>query len=635
MRLAWLSALPCLLLAGCSLTPTAPFQPETSRGSAIQGKAFGGQQPIVGAHVYLLAVNTTGNGGVGIAPSTSNASVSLLTPGNTGNAADSIGSFVTTDAGGFFSIGGDYTCTQGQQLYLYVLGGNPGAGTNAAASEMAVLGNCPSSGDLSTQVPYVWVNEVSTVVAAYALAGFASDATHISSSSTALARTGVANAAATALNMINLAAGAANTTTSATGSNGSVPQAKINTIANILASCINSTGPASYNCSTLFSNATNAASSGTAPSETASAAINIAHFPGSNVATLYGLVAGAGAAFSPSLSTTPNDFLLVIKHSNASFVYPSNVTVDAAGNVLVSESKYNASSLTQISPTGSVSTLIGSGLNSVEGTQFDLQGNLWLIDNASLKKFSGGTLSSTSFTTLDAAQFLAVDTASTVWIANTDDVSYGGGLTRYAGSTGSMITTNSNYPQNVAIDTAGNAWVAEAGSGTDGYLSKFTAAGSPVSSYGSGTLKEPSDLAFDHSGNLWIADFQGGFFKYSSTGALIGTYAPPSSSVSTGSAQTLAVDGAGNIWAPAGQNGRTILTELNSAGTALSPATAGYTDPCFQHSYKVAIDGSGNVWFENFALAGWVCEVIGSATPVVTPLVNNLTAPYNAAASRP
>ncbi len=50
-------------------------------------------------------------------------------------------------------------------------------------------------------MPYMVVNEVSTVAAAYAMAGFATDATHVGSSGTALALTGIANAFANAANL--------------------------------------------------------------------------------------------------------------------------------------------------------------------------------------------------------------------------------------------------------------------------------------------------------------------------------------------------------------------------------------------------------------------------------------------------
>src|SRR5579884_243345 len=131
-----------LLLTGCTLTNTGG--PSPVQGAELRGSVHGGQQPIAGAHVYLFAANTTGYGGAGIARSSSNASISLLNAASTGH-SDSVGAYVLTDANGNFSISGDYTCTPGQQVYLYALGGNPGGGTNSHAGLMAALGNCPAA----------------------------------------------------------------------------------------------------------------------------------------------------------------------------------------------------------------------------------------------------------------------------------------------------------------------------------------------------------------------------------------------------------------------------------------------------------------------------------------------------------
>ncbi len=193
-----------LALTGCTIATTS--SPDAASGAAIKGIVHGGQQPIVGAHVYLFAANSTGYGGAGIAASSSNASISLLNGASTGF-SDSIGAYVPTGAGGSFTVTGDYTCTPNSQVYLYALGGDPGSGTNSAAGLMAILGNCPATGTFAATTPLVVVNEVSTIAAAYAFAGFATDATHVSSSGTALAQIGIANAFANSANLYNLSGG--------------------------------------------------------------------------------------------------------------------------------------------------------------------------------------------------------------------------------------------------------------------------------------------------------------------------------------------------------------------------------------------------------------------------------------------
>jgi hypothetical protein len=115
-----------------------------------------------------------------------------------------------TDGNGNFAVGGDYTCTEGTQVYMVAVGGNPGAGVgvdNAAIVQMAGLAQCPAAGN----VAYLVINEVTTVAFAYAMGGFGSTAFNISSNaanSTASA-TAIANAMANSNNIVNLQYGQA------------------------------------------------------------------------------------------------------------------------------------------------------------------------------------------------------------------------------------------------------------------------------------------------------------------------------------------------------------------------------------------------------------------------------------------
>jgi hypothetical protein len=239
--------------------------------------------------------------------------------------------YVTTGSDGGFSITGDYACIAEQQVYLYAQGGNPGSAPNAALGLMAALGTCPASGNFLSgpaPIPYITINEVSTVAAAYAFAGFATDATHVSSAGTAAAELGIATAFANAANLETLPTGVALATTPV-GSE-PAPQAEINTLANILAACVNSdgtvTGPANPTpCYTLFNNASSGGSSGTAPTDTATAAINIAHNPFADVPALYGL-ASSPPPFSPPLSVQPNDFSMAICGDSGAPVLADSVT---------------------------------------------------------------------------------------------------------------------------------------------------------------------------------------------------------------------------------------------------------------------------------------------------------------------
>lgn len=93
-----------------------------------------------------------------------------------------------------------------------------------------------------------------------------------------------------------------------------------------------------------------------------------------------------------------------------------------------------------------------------------------------------------------------------------------------------------------------------------------------------------------------------------------------------GGASGIAIDGSGNAWV-ANENLRTnsghgSLTELSSSGSPLSGAN-GFTGGGLGYLEHVAIDGSGDVWVANIQDSS-VCEMIGAATPVTTPICAGL-----------
>jgi len=275
---------PLLLLAlafgaGCTTNPSEQAS-QTPVSHSLEGSAHGGRQPIAGAHIYLFAANTSAYG----APS-----VPLLNPTYPGVATDSIGPYTTSASDGSFSLTNAYTCSPGQQVYAVLTGGNPGlpqGSFNPALGLLAVLGQCPAEGNLARTVPFLTINEVSTIAAAYSLAGFMTDPTHVSSSSSAASQRGLANAFAAVGNLIDIETGIAHDQNQA--GNGTVPQAEINTLADILVPCVNSDG-AGAGCSTLFSSVRKSGDSSTI-ADTAIAAIKLARNPALNVDTLFGLV---------------------------------------------------------------------------------------------------------------------------------------------------------------------------------------------------------------------------------------------------------------------------------------------------------------------------------------------------------
>jgi hypothetical protein len=239
---------------------------------------------------------------------------------------------------------------------------------------MTAVGQCPVSGNLQAVVPFIFVNEVTTVASVYALAGFMTDLAHVSSSGTPLAQAGIAQAFATVNNLVNIATGTTLATTPS--GNGTAPQAEINSFANILASCVNTNGASSAPCTTLFANAQ---SGGTAPTETVTAALYIAQNPGANISNLFAIPLPT-SPFQPSLSSAPNDFTIALNFTGGGLSQPLGIAIDGTGNVWAGSS-LNAT-LNQFN--GSTGAAISSSfgytagrLAFTEGVAIDPFGNTW------------------------------------------------------------------------------------------------------------------------------------------------------------------------------------------------------------------------------------------------------------------
>jgi hypothetical protein len=644
----------CALLSGCTMDPSAT--PSASQGTVIQGRVHGGSQPISGAHVYLFAANTTGYG---------NASVSLLNAATTG-LSDSIGAYVTSDPTGSFSITGAYACTANTQVYLYSLGGDPGAGANSAAGLLAILGNCPSSGSFLPALPLVQVNEATTVAAAYAFAGYATDAVHVSSSGTALAKIGVANAFANAANLASIISGQALATTPA--GNGTVPQSEINTLANLLASCINSngaiTGPSSPStCYTLLNNALSSGTSGNVPSDTATAAINIAHNPGVNIANLCGLQAGVAAPFLPDLACTsgpgyPNDFTIALNFTGGGLDNPIGIAVDGLGNAWATN--YFGTSVSEFSNLGVALSPAGGFTNGVLtkpfGIAIDGSGDAWVADFGT-SGVGGVTEISPAGTTLSpsggytggvssAFYSVAIDGSGNAWsmsatrsllVELTSSGALAAGETTAGYSGGGMAS-----PLAIAIDSSENVWTAN----ENNTVSKFSSSGAAISTsagFTGGGLNNPYAIAVDHSGNAWVANLgTPNSTTHTYSGSNIAEFSPSGAAVSSSTGYTggglsipqgIAIDGLNNVWAVSigeqiisGLPNNSNVSEFSNSGVAISPST-GYIGGGIFGADAIAIDGSGDVWIANGNSTNngtSLVEFIGAAAPVVTPLATGV-----------
>jgi streptogramin lyase len=484
---------------------------------------------------------------------------------------------------------------------------------NPAIVNMGMLGICPSSNTFASLIQFAYVNEVSTAAMAYAMAGFATDSLHLGEGGTN--EIGFQTAAHNAANLYNIQAATQNSNTTTVNRSGTVPQAELNTLANILANCVDSGNtaatPASA-CTTLFNNAPNA--SGTVPIDTATAAINIVHNPAANLANLYKLASGA-VPFIPQLSAAPKDFTLAITYggipspgaiaidANGAAFIPTNsssgyvtkipttgslvtsptggsgfdsIAIDTTGNVFVAAQTSNAvyaytNALTAIGTPWTTPTM-----NAPTSVIVDSSGSVYVTDGGSngdiIQKFTNAGVSSASITNtcMDAVSQISLDPAGYLW-ADSFTKSAGCRLSNPAGTSNFALSATLVKPENIAIDSAGDGWVALEG---DNYLAKITSGGGGdlVGGPGVGGLASPSWIAIDGLDNAWFTNN-------------------------------------GNSYA---------LSEYSNAGAAISPST-GYQGGNLNAPSFLAIDASGDVWVPNYG-DNSVTELIGAAAPAVTPL---------------
>jgi sugar lactone lactonase YvrE len=527
---------------------------------------------------------------------------------------------------------------------------------NPGVVNLAMLGNCPggtlnfSTG--STALQYVYINEVSTVAAVYAMAGFTNpttyhnDAIHFGiPTGDALALQGLTNAALNANQLYNIQGGDQSTVYAGEGHiaravtpalNGTVPQAEMDTLGNILAACVDSqntynpvtkAGTASPACNTLFNAATsNGATSGTAPLDTATAAINMAHNPGAAAIVALNSLPTGNVPFTPNLgSTAPKDFTVALTYNN--IATPDGIAIDASGNAYVVTNS-TSSYVTMLSPQGAVlktSAAAGSGFNFVA---VDPAGNVWTTAGASndVYKFTStlGAVTGSPYTLtgVNTPTSLAIDSSNNVYVANGGNSGDTVLKLTSAGLVSSTITNNClTRVTQITLDAASYIWGVENSSNNicrvsnPGGTSSFSTGGQPNS---------PTNVAIDSSGNGWAsAGSQTNLYEISPTGTGTAYGVINNNAVGGLSSPTwVAVDGNNDVWV-ANTGNSFALSEFTHAGTAIT-GTSGYQSGNLNAPSSVALDGSGDVWVPNFGTSGTnkntVTEIIGAATPVVTPL---------------
>jgi sugar lactone lactonase YvrE len=579
------------LLTACASAPSNPVMPTILPArTAISGVMHGGQQPVSGATIQLWAVGTNGDG---------SASTPLLSPAT------------TTDANGNFNITTPYTCPSPSSLvYLTGTGGNPGLTTgtnNSFIALMAALGTC-SGLSSSTNVN---LNEVTTVGSVFALAPYMSSYSAIGYGSDLSAITAAFNEVN---EFVNIGTGSPSGPALASGY-GVNSVSKLNTLADLLATCINSNGGTSsgqpcYNLDTFGY-------------DTSQIALEIASNPTANLTTFFNEVPPQ-SPFQPQLGAAPSTWALTIAPIVATpTISPTGGTYTSSQTVTLADATTNATihytvdgtTPTSTSPTyttsltvsttetiNAIATLSGDVDSSIASASYiftaPASGTVTTIAGNGTAGFSGDGGQATS-AELNDPYFLTVDAGNNIYFGDFNNhrirvVSAAGSISTFigngfealdgtTGAYGELFGTSAasvfvSTPEGLAVDSSGNLYVA-----SDNLIRKVTSsfggnitvtdyAGNAYGTYGysgdgqtatNALLRNPQGIAFDKQGNLYIADTGNNSIRKVDTTGKISTYA-----------------GTGYTGLPGGYNGDNI----QATSAELNQPTA------------VAVDSNGNLY---------------------------------------
>jgi hypothetical protein len=303
--------------------------------------------------------------------------------------------------------------------------------------------------------------------------------------------------------------------------------------------------------------------------------------------------------------------------TNAQLNSPSNVAVDAGGNVYIADSNnlrlrmISSGIITTIAGRGTTAGYAGDGgpatsaqLNGPTGVAVDGAGNVYFADtgNNVVRKVAGGVITTVA----------------------------GNGTAGFSGDGGPPTSAQLNGPSGLAVDSAGNLYIADTGNGAV----RRVAGGVIMTVAGAAKLGSPSTIAVDATGALYIVT------RYSYTVfTMLGIYTMTVGQiqkVSNGLVTTLtsgtqfgglAMDSTGNLYFASGSS---ILKLANGvvttfAGTG-SPGFSGDNSPAtsaqLSNPRGVFVDAAGALWVADTGNQrirkvsnGIITTVAGAAAP--------------------
>lgn len=377
-------------------------------------------------------------------------------------------------------------------LYLIAAGGESkltsGKGANRAITLMAALGPKPPK--------RVTINELTTVASVWTAAQFLNDSTL---SGDAL---GVRIAAANVPNLVNLGTGGLGSVImDPLNSSQTTTLAKLNTLGLLLSACVTAIPNA---CNELFEAAT--PPGGVAPTNTLSAAQNIARHPSRNAGKLFGLLdkfypIPAGKRYRevvriPYLNFAPSAWTLSLVYSGGGYCGVGGIAIDGEGNMWAADNFLVGSQTTIFSQ-------FGGGI-----TKFASNGQPL---SPMITGFLGGGVDS-------AGWGIAISADDKVWVTSL----IGSTISVFDRKTGQPLSPASGYDfggklgqmQGIIVTPNGDVWALDNGHDQIVYLPKGnpskgrilgrTLDGKPID--GTLQVKAPFGLAIDQQDRIWVTN---------------------------------------------------------------------------------------------------------------------------------
>ena len=206
--------------------------------------------------------------------------------------------------------------------------------------------------------------------------------------------------------------------------------------------------------------------------------------------------------YTPGLVSKIDITTGTIVSSVSGFIEPRGITYDsAAGNFYVASRGTTApgNTISLVTPGGTVSTYVSTGINSPYGVALGGSGALYVANNgnASLTEVVAGAPSTlATFTPGSGTRGVAVSAAGDIY------TTVGSGIqkTTSGGVTSTFVASGMGFPFGLAFDSSGNLFTA---SYTDNAIFAYDSLGAPLYSFstGGGTSNRPRYVAFDTEGS--------------------------------------------------------------------------------------------------------------------------------------